>query len=270
MAELLRIQKYLADCGVCSRRAAETAIANGMVTVNDKPCEIGQKIDPENDRVFFDGREILPAGSEKHYVLLNKPRGIVCTAKDEKGRTPVTDLVRLEGVRLYPVGRLDMDSDGLLLLTDDGNFANRLTHPRHEIPKIYEVTFALPPSAEQLRALEMPMELDGYALLPVGLRPLAPDKLEITLWEGRNRQIRRMCEAVGLKITRLCRVGIGEIRAGGLQPGKWRFLTSAEVQYLFWKYYPFKKKRNRSAFAAFATFPTAPKPWHTTPQGTAT
>ncbi len=230
--ETIRIQKYLADCGVCSRRAAEAAISEGLVTVNGALAEIGQKIDPEADLVCFEGRQVLPQSAQKHYVLLNKPRGIVCTAKDEKGRTAVTDLVRLEGVRLYPVGRLDMDSDGLLFLTDDGDFANRLTHPRHEIPKVYEVTFRAPLTEEQIQALSAPMELDGYPLLPVGVRPLAPDKLEMTLWEGRNRQIRRMCETVGLKIARLSRVAVGKVRLGSLPAGKWRFLTAEEVQYL--------------------------------------
>ncbi len=229
----VRIQKYLADCGVCSRRAAETAVADGLVTVNGDLAEIGQKIDPAADVVCYAGKPILPKADEKHYILLNKPRGIVCTAKDEKGRTPVTDLVKLEGVRLYPVGRLDMDSDGLLLLTDDGEFANHLTHPRHEIPKIYEVTFREPPTDRQLEILSSPMVLDGYPLLPIGIRPLSPDRLELTLWEGRNRQIRRMCESAGLKITRLSRVAVGEIRLGDLPAGKWRFLTAEEVQYLY-------------------------------------
>lgn len=232
MGELLRIQKYLADCGVCSRRSAETAILAGDVRVNGSPAGIGQKIDPERDTVEYRGRRVVPNGAPKHYILLNKPRGIVCTAKDEKGRTAVTDLVRIPGTRLYPVGRLDMDSDGLLLLTDDGDLANRLTHPRHEIPKIYEVSLTAPPSEEQLRALTAPMELDGYSLLPVGLRRLSADKLELTLREGRNRQIRRMCEAVGLNILRLCRVAVGKIRLGDLPAGKWRELTAQEVEYL--------------------------------------
>ena len=230
--ETVRIQKYLADCGVCSRRAAETAVSGGLVTVNGEPAGIGQKIDPETDLVCYEGRRVLPQSAQKHYVMLNKPRGVVCTAKDEKGRTPVTDLVKPVGVRLYPVGRLDMDSDGLLLLTDDGDFANRLTHPRHEIPKIYEVTFRAPLTGAQIEALSAPMELDGYPLLPVGVRQLLPDKLELTLWEGRNRQIRRMCELVGLKIARLSRVAVGKVRLGSLPAGKWRFLSAEEVQYL--------------------------------------
>ena len=228
----IRIQKYLADRGVCSRRAAEAAIGKGEVRVNGTAATIGQKVDPARDRVEFRGRTVDPAPAERHYVLLNKPRGVVCTAKDEKGRVNVTDLVRVPGARLYPVGRLDMDSDGLLLLTDDGDLANRLTHPRHEIPKIYEVTLTVPPADEQVRALSDPMELDGRPLLPVGLRRLGPDRLEFTLREGRNRQIRRMCEAVGVKVARLCRVAVGSIRLGDLPAGKWRPLTAEEVAYL--------------------------------------
>lgn len=233
MSEPIRIQKYCADCGVCSRRAAEEAIARGGVLVNGVPATPGQKIVPGIDRIVFDGRPLLPPqGNRFRYILLNKPRGIVCTAKDEKGRTPVTDLVSIPGVRLYPVGRLDMDSDGLLLLTNDGDFANRLTHPRHEIPKIYRVTFSAPVTEENLRALSAPMELDGYRLLPVGVRRLREDQLEMTLWEGRNRQIRRMCETVGLKIVRLTRVAIGKVRLGSLPAGAWRDLTEREIAYL--------------------------------------
>lgn len=232
MAEPIRIQKYCADCGVCSRRAVERAIEAGEICVNGSPAVIGQKIDPDRDVVEYQGRRVLPSAAEKHYILLNKPRGIVCTAKDEKGRTPVTDLVHIPNARLYPVGRLDMDSEGLLLLTDDGNFADRLTHPHHEIPKIYEVTLKFPATAEQRAALTAPMELDGYSLRPIGLRPLSADKLEITLWEGRNRQIRRMCERVGIRISRLRRVAIGKLTLGELPAGKWRALTSDEVAYL--------------------------------------
>lgn len=232
MAESIRVQKYCADCGVCSRRAAEEAIAKGEIRVNGIPAFIGQKIDPDRDTVEYRGQRILPSANGKHYIMLNKPRGIVCTAKDEKGRTPVTDLVRIDGVRLYPVGRLDMDSDGLLLLTDDGDLANRLTHPRHEIPKIYEVTLTAPATERQLAALTAPMELDGYPLRPVGLRVTSANKLELTLWEGRNRQIRRMCEKAGLGISRLCRVALGELKLGDLPAGKWRALTDDEVNYL--------------------------------------
>lgn len=234
MAEPIRLQKYFTDCGVLSRRAAERAIAEGRVRVNGRVAAIGDRIDPLTDRVEYDGRPILPpADTRRHYLLLNKPRGYVTTASDEKGRRTVTDLVRDLGTRVYPVGRLDMDSEGLLLLTDDGEFANHLTHPRHEIPKIYHVTLSPSPTPAQLAALAAPMQLDGYSLRPVGVKRLAENELEMTLYEGRNRQIRRMCEAVGLKVLRLQRVAIGRIPLGELPVGHWRHLTREEVLYLF-------------------------------------
>lgn len=236
MAEPIRLQKFFTDSGVLSRRAAEAEIAAGRVRVNGEIARIGDKVDPTSDVVEYNGRRILPREDKPHrYLMLNKPRGYVTTAKDEKGRQTVTDLVTGVGVRVYPVGRLDMDSEGLLLLTDDGDLTNRLTHPRHEIPKIYHVTLSSPPSKEQLRALAAPMELDGYQLQPIGVKSLSPDTLKLTLFEGRNRQIRRMCEAVGLRVVRLCRVAIGELSLGTLPLGKWRMLTEGEVAYLFGK-----------------------------------
>lgn len=233
MAEPIRLQKYFSDCGVMSRRAAEEEILAGRVTVNGLTAALGDKIDPETDRVEYRGRAILPRGDKPHcYVMLNKPRGIVTTAKDEKGRPSVTRLVRIPEVRLYPVGRLDMDSDGLLLMTDDGELTNQLTHPRHEIPKIYHVTLATPPTETQLAALRAPMELDGYRLLPVGVKVLGERMLEMELLEGRNRQIRRMCQAVGLQVRQLTRVAIGALTLGELPVGKWRMLSQSEVDYL--------------------------------------
>ena len=152
MAEPIRLQKYFTDCGVLSRRAAEAEIAAGHVTVNGSPAHIGDKVDPERDRVEYKGKLILPRMDKPYrYLMLNKPRGYVTTLKDEKGRRTVIDLIRNADGRLYPIGRLDMDSEGLLLLTDDGSLANRLTHPRHEIPKIYHVT--LSPSPHPTNAL---------------------------------------------------------------------------------------------------------------------
>ena len=229
----MRLQKFFSDSGVLSRRAAEAEIAAGKVTVNGKIAVIGDSVDPETDVVEYKGKRILPRIDQpRHYIMLNKPRGYVTTAKDEKGRRTVTDLTHGVGVRVYPVGRLDMDSDGLLLLTDDGDFANRLTHPRHEIPKIYHVTLASPPTVEQIAALKAPMTLDGYMLQPVKIRCLDQLTLEMQLYEGRNRQIRRMCEAVGARITRLRRVAIGDLTLGELPVGKWRHLTAQEVAYL--------------------------------------
>lgn len=233
MAEPIRLQKFFSDSGTLSRRAAEAEILAGHVRINGKIAALGDKINPAVDVIEYQGRRILPRADKPHrYIMLNKPRGFVTTTKDEKGRRTVTELTKAAGTRLYPVGRLDMDSEGLLLLTDDGEFTNRMTHPRHEIPKIYHVTVSPAPTKAQLEALASPMELDGYRLLPVGVRLLSEELLEMELYEGRNRQIRRMCEAVGLKIRRLQRVAIGELTLGELPLGKWRDLSVDEIKYL--------------------------------------
>ena len=233
MEKTVRLQKYFSDCGLMSRRAAEAEISEGRVTVNGVPAVLGDKIDPASDIVEYRGSRVLPRADKPHrYLMLNKPRGYVTTLQDEKGRRTVADLVRSEGIRLYPVGRLDMDSEGLLLLTDDGDLTNRLTHPRHEIPKIYHVSLSKAPTEEQMTALSQPMELDGYRILPVEVTRLAPAVLEMRLYEGRNRQIRKMCEQVGLRVTRLQRVAIGDLPLGDLPIGKWRELTPDEVAYL--------------------------------------
>ncbi len=229
----MRLQKFFSDAGVLSRRAAEAEIAAGRVKVNGCVAKLGDSVDPDCDIVEYRGRRILPrAETPRRYIMLHKPRGYVTTSKDEKGRRTVLDLTRTAGTRIYPVGRLDMDSEGLLLLTDDGEFANHLTHPRHEIPKIYRVTLTPPPSNAQLQALSSPMELDGYRLQPVKVKQIDGETLEMQLYEGRNRQIRRMCEAVGLRVTRLCRIAIGALSLGELPVGKWRELTPDEVAYL--------------------------------------
>ncbi len=233
LEDTVRLQKYFSDCGVLSRRAAETEILAGRVRVNGQVATLGDKIRVGVDTVLYNGKPVLPRADKPHvYLLLNKPRGVVCTAKDEKGRRNVTDLVSRVGVRVYPVGRLDMDSEGLLLLTDDGELTNRLTHPRHEIPKIYRVWVSPVPTAEQLARLNAPMELEGYRLLPVKTEQIDGAELEMTLYEGRNRQIRKMCESVGLRVTRLRRIAIGELLLGTLEVGKWRHLTEDEVKYL--------------------------------------
>jgi len=234
MGERLRLQKYFTDCGVLSRRAAEAEIEAGRVLVNGVPAKLGDKIDPDLDRVEYRGKRILPRKFPTYrYLMLHKPRGYLTTAKDDRGRRTVLELMKNVNSRVYPVGRLDIVSEGLLLLTDDGEFANHLTHPRHEIPKIYRVKVSPAPSAEQLHALAQPMELDGYRLLPIGVRPSAPDELMLTLHEGRNRQIRRMCDAVGLRVLRLQRVAIGKVTLSDLPIGKWRELTPDEVTYLY-------------------------------------
>ncbi len=236
MDSTVRLQKYFTDCGVLSRRAAEAEIRAGAVTVNGVTAEIGQRIDPAADTVIWRGKEIKPTAAAHHYILLNKPRGFVTTLSDEKGRKTVAELVASVGTRLYPVGRLDMDSDGLLLMTDDGELTNRLTHPRHEIPKHYRVTVKGAVDAAALARLTAPFMLDGYETLPVQVEVLAIEGgntlLSFLLYEGRNRQIRRMCEEVGLKILRLSRVAIGNLKLGNLKEGTYRHLTPDEVAYL--------------------------------------
>ena len=190
----------------------------------------------------YNGKEIKPLDDEKVYIILNKPRGIVCTASDEKGRTNVTDICREaknsrgEKVRLYPVGRLDMDSDGLLLLTNDGELANKLTHPKHTIPKIYHVTLRGIFEPDSLSVLGEPIELDGKLTMRVKVKFIAHENeqtiVSFELYEGKNRQIRRMCEAHGVKISRLQRTAIGKLTLGKLEIGKWRYLTASEIEYL--------------------------------------
>jgi 23S rRNA pseudouridine2605 synthase len=188
--------------------------------------------------VEYRGKRISCPQTERICILLNKPRGYVTTLSDEKGRHTVAELVTEAGQRLYPIGRLDMDSDGLLLMTNDGALANRLTHPRHEIPKIYRVTVGGTVSDQQLHALNQSMVLDGYTILPVQTQLISFSAsknetiLEMRLFEGRNRQIRKMCETVHLSVTRLCRVAIGEIPLGSLPLGSWRKLTDEELRYL--------------------------------------
>ena len=235
--ESIKLQKYFSDCGVASRRAAEEIIKKGLVKVNGEVAELGRRVDPERDTVEYKGKKICRPTTGRHYILLNKPRGFVTTLSDEKGRPTVAHLVSDLGARVYPVGRLDMDSDGLLLLTDDGELANRLTHPKHEIPKIYHVTLEGEIRDDTLSALCRPMTIDGYEILPVDVKHLSYSKnigttLQFTLYEGRNRQIRKMCDAVGVKITRLCRVAIGKISLGSLEIGRWRHLSEDEISYL--------------------------------------
>ena len=232
----LRLQKYFTDCGVLSRRAAEAEIRQGRVRVNGAVAEIGQQIDPEADVVTWRGKRVVPTAKAHHYILLNKPRGFVTTLSDEKGRQTVADLVASLGVRLYPVGRLDMDSDGMLILTDDGALTNALTHPRHEIPKYYRVTVKGAVDEGALKRLNGSFCLDGYNTLPAKVEVLGTEGsntlLLVELFEGRNRQIRRMCEQVGLSILRLTRVGIGILTLGNLKEGTYRHLTRTEVEYL--------------------------------------
>jgi 23S rRNA pseudouridine2605 synthase len=229
-----RLQKYLSRCGVSSRRAAEQMIEAGRVTVNGCPAQLGQRVDPARDTVDVDGKTVT-AEPEKVYLMLNKPRGFVTTLSDEKGRRTVRELVADCGQRVYPVGRLDMDSEGLLLLTNDGEWTNRMTHPSHEVDKTYLV-WVTGASADAAEQLARPMELDGYRLRPAKVREVtrtpAYALLEMTIHEGRNRQIRRMCEQCGMTVTRLRRISEGPLQLGNLETGKWRYLTEKEQKLL--------------------------------------
>ena len=199
--------------------------------MNGVPAALGDKADAEKDAIAVDGKP-LPKAESFRYLMLHKPRGYVTTLSDERGRKTVADLVADAGVRVYPVGRLDRDSEGLLLLTNDGALAQRLTHPSHEIEKTYRVTVGEPVTPERLSALGRPFLLDGYRTRPAAVRLLAPNELELTLHEGRNRQIRRMCEAAGLRVLRLRRTQEGTLRLGMLPSGKWRELTKEEIESL--------------------------------------
>ena len=235
--KLIRLQKYFTDCGVLSRRAAEAEIEAGHVRVNGLVASLGQKIDPDTDEVTWNGSAVrLPRRAEHVTVMLHKPAGFVTTTSDEQGRPCVTDLLSDLNVRLYPVGRLDMNSTGLLLLTNDGELANLLTHPSHHIPKIYHVTVGGEISNAQLRKLSSSMVIDGYRIRPVKVNCLKAyehmSELEMTLHEGRNRQIRKMCEAADLRVLSLKRVAMGPLTLGHLPEGKFRHLSPMEVDSL--------------------------------------
>ena len=230
-----RIQKVLSDQGYCSRRAAEQLIAEGRVKVNGHPVGLGDKMDPDYDKVSIDGKNLRIVRKRQYlYLMLHKPRGYITTASDERGRKTVMDLVADVGRRVYPVGRLDKDSEGLLLLTDDGAFANLLTHPSGGVSKLYRVTVHPRATEQQIVQMSSGVVLDdGVRTAPCVIHVVTdePERtvLEITLHEGRNRQIRRMCEAVGLEVIRLKRSAEGPVKLGMLPPGEWRELKRSEV-----------------------------------------
>lgn len=229
-----RLQKIIAARGVCSRRKAEGLIAGGKVTVNGAVAFLGDAADAELDDIRVEGKP-LPGAARKVYLMLNKPRGYVTTLSDEKGRKNAAELVASCGTRVYPVGRLDMDSEGLLLFTNDGEFANLLMHPRHEVEKTYRV-WVTGYAPEKLELLGQPIELDGYMIRKPSVR-LAYEKgakavVEVTIHEGRNRQVRRMCQAAGMNVARLLRIREGALRLGDLKSGCWRHLKPEEVQKL--------------------------------------
>ena len=226
-----RLQKILSARGVASRRKAEEMIQAGLVTVNGVVASLGATADPETDEILVEGKA-LPNQQEYVYILLHKPRGYVTTLSDEKGRPNAAQLVADCGVRVYPVGRLDMDSEGLLLFTNDGEFANALMHPKHEVKKTYDTwVTGYEPGAEV--RLSRPITLDGYTIRPPRVKLIRAEgrkaKFQITIHEGRNRQVRRMCEASGMTVTRLKRIKEGNLSLGDLPLGKWRYLTLEEV-----------------------------------------
>ena len=229
-----RLQKIIAARGLCSRRQAEKWIEEGRVRVNGNTARLGDTADTSEDVIEVDGKR-LPKAGMKVYLMLNKPRGYVTTLSDEKGRKNAAELVTGCGVRVYPVGRLDMDSEGLLLFTNDGEFANLMMHPRHEVDKVYRVwvtNFA----PEKLEALAEPIELDGYMIKKPKVRPVRTEPtraiLDVTIHEGRNRQVRRMCQAAGLEVARLKRIAEGQLRIGDLKTGAWRCLEPKEIELL--------------------------------------
>ena len=230
-----RIQKVLSDQGYCSRRAAEQLIAEGRVKVNGHPVGLGDKMDPDYDKVSVDGKTLRIVRKRQYiYLMLHKPRGYITTASDERGRKTVMDLLTGIDRRVYPVGRLDKDSEGLLLLTDDGAFANLLTHPSGGVSKLYRVTVHPRATEQQIVQMSSGVVLDdGVRTAPCVIHVAADEPtrtvLEITLHEGRNRQIRRMCEAVGLEVVRLKRSAEGPVKLGMLQPGQYRELKKSEV-----------------------------------------
>ena len=232
-----RIQKILSSYGVASRRQAEQMITDGRVLCNGALCTLGQKVDPKIDEILVDGKP-LPQKSEAVYILLHKPRGYVTTLSDEKGRKNAAQLVETCGERVYPVGRLDMDSEGLLIFTNDGEFANQLMHPRHEVEKTYSVMVTGFTDAA-LELLKRPVELDGYRIKPPKVKLISRVKgeentvwLSVTIHEGRNRQVRRMCTLAGMEVKRLIRVREGNLELGDLPRGQWRYLSKDEIDFL--------------------------------------
>lgn len=231
----IRLQKYLSQCGVASRRGAEEMIAAGRVRVNGRPASLGDKVDPKRDKVTVGGRRVV-AETDKMYIMLHKPRGYVTTMHDEQGRKCVADLVSDAGRRLLPVGRLDKDSEGLLFMSNDGEFINLLTHPSRHVSKVYRVTVRGRADEEQLARMAAGIELDGRKTRPCEIETVTEGEdrtvLRFVLFEGRNRQIRRMCEAVGLWVIRLKRIEVAGVKLGMLPVGKWRELNEKELKRL--------------------------------------
>ncbi len=229
-----RIQKVLSEQGIVSRRKAEEWIEQGKIKVNGRPASLGQKINPNRDVVTIDGERVyFQKSSQKYYIMLYKPRGYVTTMSDELGRKCVAELVEDVPERVYPIGRLDKDSEGMLLFTNDGDFANLIMHPSHHVSKTYRVTVRPDISDAQVIQLSTGVVIDGKKTSPAHVTVLekAPGRvvLQVVIYEGRNRQVRKMCEAVGLEVARLKRTAIGPLKLGMLAPGKWRELRPGEI-----------------------------------------
>ena len=235
--EKIRIQKLLSDCGFCSRRKAEAYIQAGKVRVNGHPVKLGDKASPA-DTITVEGEEIrIPKRRTFRYIMLNKPRGYVTTMHDEQDRRCVTDLLTDIPERVYPIGRLDRNSEGLLLLTNDGDFANGIMHPSREVTKTYRVTVKPPVTEDMITQMSVGVTLDdGFKTAPANIvtQVKEPERvvLLVTIHEGKKREVRRMCDAVGLEVLRLRRISIGPVKLGMLKPGAWRDLTSEEVRAL--------------------------------------
>ena len=232
----IRLQKFLSEAGVASRRKAEDMIRSGKVKVNGSVAQIGDSVDPKRDTVTVSGKKVRKE-TNLRYILLNKPRGYVTTTDDDLGRKSVLELVRDVKVRIYPVGSLDRVSEGALIMTNDGEFANAMMHPSKHVAKTYRVTVRPEITQEKIDILSTGVELDGRMTAPCEVFVLQKEEgravLEIVLHEGRNRQIRRMCEAVDLEVARLRRIAVGPVKLGMLQTGEWRDLTAQEVDSLF-------------------------------------
>lgn len=233
--EPIRLQKFISQCGIASRRKAEELILQGSVKINGKTAVLGDKV-TASDKVFVKGKRIVMPKAKYRYIMLNKPRGFITTMSDERGRKCVAELVQDVGERVYPIGRLDKDSEGMLVLTNDGEFANKVMHPKNSVYKIYRVTVRPSIDEEQIVKLETGIMLDGKKTAPAIVHVVHKEQgrvvLEMILHEGKNREIRRMCEAVGLQVARLKRTQIGCVKMGMLKQGDWRDLTEQEVKKL--------------------------------------
>ena len=234
---LVRLQKFMADCGVASRRKSEVLIENGAVKVNGKTAQIGDKVNPATDKVYVHNKRIvLKRKGGKRYIMLNKPRGYITTMSDEMGRKCVADLVKDIPERVYPVGRLDKDSEGLLIMTNDGDFSNQVMHPKQQVNKVYHVTVRPDLTPEQAKKMSNGIVVDGRKTAPCEVRVMNRQEdrtnVEMVLHEGRNREIRKMCEYFDLEVLRLRRISIGSVKMGKLKKGMWRDLTEAEIRKL--------------------------------------